>query len=352
MRTLHILILVVAFSLSLPLAAEETVISDSCCHALASSLPLGGLAVAVGMAGDKPLEVVPSDETVLEFDLPGVCLEDLINPLLRAGKLRALDCGDSFGLFGTDLPTHKVACDGVAKPAEAIPPGDLEGWKVTAIFTQRRGERLAMLSGPEGQAQLLGTGMSLASGGAKVEGIGSGGILVARSGIDILDGSVAAVDAVLFGDATAPTCVLLEEEPEELAGETPTVETPTVEEPAVEGTDDQSSVEGTGDGENTEDEENEPIYQCEGLRPDFVQRPLPVSLCDDPTFRGTDASVVVEFGEDGWVRRLVSVDCTAGSCEALATAIRDWRIIPVEVTEGTQGRVRFTVDLKLEIPCR
>ncbi len=345
MRTLTLLVLVVAISFSLPLAAEEIASSDTCCHARAQGLPVGGLAAAVGTAGDKPLQVVPGDDTVLEFDLPGVCLEDLINPLLRAGKIRALDCGDSFGLFGTELSAAQMSCDKVASPVEATPPGDLEGWKVSAIFTQRRGERLAMLSGPEGQSQLAGAGMALSSGGAKVEGIGSMGILVSRSGIDTLDGSADAVDAARLGDAAAPTCVLLEEEP---ASE----EAPVVEEvPAAE--------EAAGDEVAPADEENEeagdaeePVYVCEVLQPDFVQRPLPVAICDDPTFRGTDASAVLEFGADGWLRRLVSVDCPEGSYEALVTAIRDWRVVPVEVTEGTKGRVRFTVEFKLEIPCR
>jgi hypothetical protein len=345
MRTLTLLVLVVAISVSLPLAAEETASSDTCCHALAKGLPVGGLAAAVGTAGDKPLQVLPGDETLLEFDLPGVCLEDLINPLLRAGKIRALDCGDSFGLFGTGLAAAEMSCDKVAAPIEAKPPGDLEGWKVSAIFTQRRGERLAMLSGPEGQSQLAGTGMALASGGAKVEGIGSMGILVSRGGIDTLDGSADAVDAARLGDAAAPTCVLLEEEPANEEATSAEDEVISVEAPAAEDAPAAEADEEAGDDE-------EPVYVCEALQPDFVQRPLPVAICDDPDFRGTDASAVLEFGADGWLRRLVSVDCPEGSCEALTTAIRDWRVVPVEVTEGTKGRVRFTVEFKLEIPCR
>jgi hypothetical protein len=60
----------------------------------------------------------------------------------------------------------------------------------------------------------------------------------------------------------------------------------------------------------------------------------------------------VEFGPQGWMRRIVGVDCEEGCRAALGSALKDWRIVPVEVAPGTFGQVRVTVPFVLEIPCR
>ncbi len=344
MRTIHTLLFACLLAGPFPSLAQDAS-GDTCCHALAAGLPLDGLAAAVGTAGDKPLWVMPDDGTLLDFELDGICLENLINPLLREGKVRALDCGDSFGLFGAGLAAAEMSCDEVTGPAEQLPPGDLEGWTLAAVFTQRHGERLVVLSGPDKKSHLLGPGMALDGDGTKVEGIGAQGVLLSRSGIDTLDGSAAAVDIARLGDAPPPTCFpIVEEEPE--AAEASIVPAGSAQAAVAEAE--------TAAAAAAAEEQGEPeiTYTCEGIEADFVQRPLPVAVCDDPLHRGTEATAIVDFGADGWVRKLVALEAADDIKEALGAAIADWRVVPVETTEGTLGRVRLTVVFPLEIPCR
>ena len=174
-------------------------------------------------------------------------------------------------------------------------------------------------------------------------------MIVSRAGIDTLDGSKPATSVVRLGEPTVPTCWVIEEEAEPASEETTTEGTTTEETPAA-------STEGAAAAEQAAGEEavEEPAitYACQDIEPDFVQRPLPVNICDDPSFRGSPAKVVVEFDETGWLRRLVTIEAEEGAVDALTAAIRDWRIVPVEVAEGTLARVRFTVEFPLEIPCR
>jgi len=353
---LSILLLSVPFNTT----AQEPSTGDSCCRAMAMNMPVSALAVAVGTAGDKPLWVVPDDPTLLEFDLEGICIENLVNPLLQTGKVRALPCGDSFGLFGADLPPAQVSCDAVKAPAEVLPPGDLEGWTLTAVFTQRKGERLAVISGPGGEAHLLGSGMALASGGARLDGVGGQAVIVARSGIDTLDGSKPKMSVERLGEPAIPTCWVIEEDDVAATDEGE----PAADAAAGEGEPDGGAPEAEAAGAPSEDgaaadppadgASEEPVitYTCQDLEPDFVQRPLPGNICDDPAFRGTQIKVVVEFDETGWLRRLVSIEAEEGAVDALSAAIRDWRIVPVEVSEGSLARIRFAIEFPLEIPCR
>lgn len=355
MRVLFPLVLLATLAISFTAATQEPATGETCCHAVAANLPVSALAVAVGIAGEKPLWVVPGDPTQLDFDLEGICLENLVNALLQTGKVRAMQCEESFGLFGADLPADKVSCDAVEAPSEVLPPGDLEGWALSAVFTQRKGERLAVISGPTGESHLLGSGMSLASGGARLDGVGGKALIVTRSGIDTLDGSKPTMSVVRLGSPPVPSCWIVEDEPEaeEAPAEEASAEEASAEEAPVQETA-TTPAEGDAVADQAAEEEAEAAvtYACQDLQPDFVQRPLPLDLCDDPAFRGTPAKVVVEFDETGWLRRLVSIEAEEGAVDALSAAIRDWRVVPVEVEDGSLARVRFTVEFPLEIPCR
>lgn len=314
MRTICSLFFTCLLTSTMPSYAQEQSATGACCHALAAGLPIDGLAIAVGTAGGKPLWVMPEDDTKLDFELEGVCQENLITPLLRGGYVRARDCGESYGLFGASIPNAEATCDNVAAPASKAPPGDLEGWAPTAVFTNHSGARLAVLSGPNKESRLIRSGDELGTRGATVEGIGTHGILVSRDGTNKKRSGDSFVVSTM-GARTAPACVPINEELDE-SGET--VET----------------------------------YACDDLDADFIQQSLPVTICDDPLHWGTTARAVAEFGPDGWIRRLVSLEANEGLKEALAErGIRDWRIVPIETTEGTLGRVRLTVEFSLIIPC-
>ena len=356
-------------------AADENA-EPSCCHAVAQGLPVAALAVAVGTAGDRPLHVVPDDPTLLSFDEPGVCLENLVNTLLKSGKLRALDCGENFGLFGTELSAKAMSCDAVEKPISELPPGSLDGWSVRGVFAQEHGQRLAVLSTEDLRSYLLGAGTSLASGGAKVDGIAERGVLVRKGGVDMLEEGAMPVAVYPMGDVKPFTCTAIEEAPpaaeeepasEEAASEeaatAETVTETTTAEPAAEDApaedapaEDATAAKGEADAETPAAEEPpEPIvvsYQCEGFAPDFIQRPLPTDLCDDPTHAGQTVTVTLDFGPEGWTRKVLDVDIDEEVRETLLQAISDWRILPVEVQPGELGQVRVTLEAVLEIPCR
>ncbi len=373
MKRIRLITLLLCFSTSLAAHAQEENAEPTCCHSLAQGLPVSALAVAVGTAGDRPLWVSPDDPTLLDFDEPGVCLEDLVNALLKTGKVRALDCGNSFGLFGTELSDKKMSCDAVAEPSSELPPGSLDGWSVRGVFTQEHGQRLAILSTGDHRSYLLGAGTSLASGGAKIDGIAAQGLLVRKGGVDLLEEGAAPVAVYPLGDVKPFTCTAIEEpaEAEEAAAEDAAAEEAAAEDAAAE---DAAAEEapaeepaaeetGTAEGEAAEGEAAdatpeappEPTvvsYQCEGFTPDFIQRPLPTDLCDDPAHAGKTVTVIVDFGPEGWTRSVVGVDIEEGVREALLQAIRDWRILPVEVTPGELGQVRVTMEAVLEIPCR
>ncbi len=375
MRYLRLLIPLFVLSIPATLAAEEG--DDGCCRVIARGLSVGGVAIAMGgSAGDKPLKVLPNDGSRLDADLT-VCREHLVNGLLKDKKLRAEDCGHGFGLYGADVKVPADACDRVVEPASVLPPGRMEGWTTTAVFTDRNGERLAILGGPDGESYLIGPGMNLASAGAKIEGIGGESVLIARGGVDLLDGSMAPTFRSPMTGAPELTCAVVEETEapaeeaateagagtEAEAGTEAGAETEAETETGTEtGTETEAEAETeteteteTGAGTETEDgtpERDEgPLHACEGFVPDFIQRPLPVEVCDHPDFAGKEVTAVVEFGTDGWPRKLVSVDADDAIADVLGVAIRDWRIVPPEL-EGVPIRVTVTVPFVLEIPCR
>jgi len=339
----------VALMWILPAAAEEETEDAGCCRAVGVGLPIAAVAEAVVTAGEKPLRVLPDDPTVLDFDIEGVCIEHLVNGLLREQKIRAKDCGDSYGLFGLDVPADKASCDKVVAPRSELPPGHLQGWSMTGMFIQRQGERMAAVSGPDSKVYVI-SGDANLSEGTRVEGLGLKGLMVHRGGVATLDGSLAEQEVRYLGQKPTPVCTVVEEiAPEEAAPGEGEAEEEKPKGPSVEDPNATPDVVVPIDAAPAEPIK---IYTCEGLEPDFIQRPLPVELADDPTHQGKEVQAVVEFGDDGWTRKIVGVTCDE-ACEAkLREAIRDWRIMPVEVEEGTFGRVRVTIPFKLEIPCR
>ncbi len=367
MKYARLLIPVLALAIAAPITAEED--DKGCCHLVARGLSVAGVAIAMGgAAGDKPLAVLPGDPSRIDADL-AVCREDIVNALIGDKKLYAKDCGDKFGLFGIDAKLAKDPCEGIGEPATELPPGRLEGWQTTAVFTDRHGERLAVLGAEDGRAYMVGPGMALASAGAKVEGIGGQALLVARGGVDALNTSLAPTFASAMAGGPELSCqVQAEAEGEDGAEGRPT-ETDagtgdTGSELPVPPPSTESGAETEADGHPTEtdggvtpiEEEAEerdegPLYRCEGFEPDFIQRPLPVEICDDPAHAGTALTAEVEFGYDGWPRKLISVDADEAIADALGAAIRDWRIVPPEL-DGAPIRVQVTVPFTLEIPCR
>lgn len=358
MRTFTWMWVLAALMWCVPATAEEAAEDAGCCRAVGHGLPIAAVAEAVVTAGDKPLWVLPDDPSRIDFDLEGVCIEHLVNGLLKAQKLRAKDCGKSFGLFGLDVPADKARCDAVAAPRQELPPGHLEGWALTGVFTQRHGERMAALSGPDGQVYIISGNAQLASEGTSVEGLGDRGLVVVRGGVSTLDGSLAPMSTLHMGEVAAPSCTELPPEPV-----APPDEPSLADEEAAAAPEGEAGEPAAGDDEAAEDREGEgtpeepppppePVFACDGLEVDFIQRPLPPELVDDPAFTGKEVEAVVEFGPDGWARRIVSVQCDPACRATLGAAIKDWRIVPVEVAPGTLGRVRVTVPFVLEIPCR
>ncbi len=357
-------------------AAQEQESDTPCCHAVAVGMPVAAAAVAVETAGDKPLWLLPDDPSTLDFDLEGVCIEQLINGLLKAGRLRAMDCGRSFGLFGPEITAARASCDAVRAPVAELPPGTLDGWSLVAVLTQLHGERLAVLSTDDGRSHLVGNGATLASEGASVAGVGDRAILVARGGVGTLDGTLAPLAVLHLGEPPAPTCKAISggaegaasseeaggdatEDPEE-AGDN-AEGAPEGEEGDAEG--DPEGAEGDAEGGATSAEgdaeavipADQVIYECEGWAPDFIQRPLPLDLVDDPALAGQEVTITVDFNDEGWTRRVVSMQAAGlddAAVATLAASVADWRIIPLEVEPGTLAWVRATITFTLDVPCR
>lgn len=357
MQTKHWLMALAGLLLCVPASAEDAAEDTGCCRAMGRGLPIAAVAEAVVTAGDKPLWVLPDDPSRLDFDLDGVCIENLVNGLLKAQKLRAKDCGESFGLFGLDVPADKASCDKIAAPTSELPPGHLEGWALTGVFTQLHGERMAALSGPDGHVYILSGDTVLASEGTRVDGLAAQGLVVVRGGVATLDGSLPPTQVLHFGEAPVLTCTELTPETEEPGDAPLAVEDGAPDAEAATPAEGDAAPEGetAGGAEGTTDqpaEPSEPVFVCEGLVPDFIQRPLPPEIIDDPAYSGKEVQVQVEFGPEGWMRRIVEVDCERGCRAALDDALKDWRIVPVQVAPGIFGRVRVTIPFVLEIPCR
>ena len=349
MKYARLLVPVLALGIAAPITAEED--DKGCCRVIARGLSVAGVAIAMGgAAGDKPLSVLPGDGSRIDADI-AVCREDIVNGLIAEKKLFAKDCGDTFGLFGTDAKLAKDPCTGVAEPSKELPPGRLEGWRTTAVFTDRHGERLAMLGAEDGRSYMVGPGMALAGAGAKIEGIGGKALLVARGGVDALDVSLAPTFSSPMAGGGELVCEVVAEPEAGTGAETesePTCRTTESETESESESESEAQAEAAEQGPRRDEG---PLHLCEGFEPDFIQRPLPVEICDDPAHAGTELTAEIEFGIDGWPRKLVAVDCDESIADALGVAIRDWRIVPPEI-DGVPIRVRVSVPFALVIPCR